>query len=422
VGGSDEIKVALVGCGGRGTGAAGNAMSTRSGPIQLVAMADVFKNRLDNSYGGLQGRFANKMDIPNDRKYVGFDAYKKAMDSLRPGDIVILATPPAFRYIHFKYALDKNLNIFMEKPVAVDGASVKKYLVQSERSERMGTKVGVGLMCRHCNARRELWDRIQGGAIGDVITMRAYRQAGPTATAFSTPKPAGISELGYQIQRFHSFLWASGGCYSDFLIHNIDECCWMKNAWPVSAKGSGGRHYRGNNIDQNFDTYSIEYTFGDGCKLHLEGRVMQGCAQEFASYIHGTRGSAVVSQSGHTPAHPRIFRGQNMTRDNIVWQWAPRPEPDPYQLEWDRLVLAVRNNTPHNETRRGAEASLIAAMGRLAAHTGREWTRDATLNLNHDFAPNLERLETIDSPAPLQLAADGKYPVPRPGEETHKEF
>ncbi|HEX3314127.1 MAG TPA: Gfo/Idh/MocA family oxidoreductase, partial [Gemmataceae bacterium] len=192
---ANTIKLALVGCGGRGTGAAGNAMSTRSGPIQLVAMADVFKNRLDNSYGGLQGRFANKMDIPNDRKYVGFDAYQKAMDALRPGDIVILATPPAFRWLHFKYALDKNLNVFMEKPVAVDGASVKKFLVQCERSERMGTKVGVGLMCRHCDARRELWDRVQGGAIGDVITMRAYRQAGPTATAFSEPRPQGISEL-----------------------------------------------------------------------------------------------------------------------------------------------------------------------------------------------------------------------------------
>ena len=290
-------------------------MSTRSGPIQLVAMADVFRNNINNSHGGLQGRHRDKMDVPDDRKYVGFDAYKKAMDALRPGDIVILATPPAFRWIHFKYALDKNLNVFMEKPVAVDGASVKKYLEQVERSERMGTKVGVGLMCRHCDARRELWDRIQGGAIGDIITMRAYRQAGPTATAFSTPKPAGISELAYQIQRFHSFLWASGGCYSDFLIHNIDECCWMKNAWPVSAKGSGGRHYRGNNIDQNFDTYSIEYTFGDGAKLHLEGRVMQGCARSSRRTSTARRGSAVVSQSGHTPAHPRIFRGQNMTRE-----------------------------------------------------------------------------------------------------------
>jgi predicted dehydrogenase len=419
---ANTIKLALVGCGGRGTGAAGNALSTTSGPIRLVAMADVFRNRLEASHAGLAPRHGAKMDVPEDNRHIGFDGYKHAMDALNPGDIVILTTPAAFRWLHFKYALDRNLNVFMEKPVSVDGASTKKFLEQVERSETKGTKVGVGLMCRHCNARRELWDRVQGGAIGDILTMRAYRQAGPTATAFSLPKPPDITELAYQIQRFHSFLWLSGGCYSDFLIHNIDECCWMKNAWPISAKGSGGRHYRGNNIDQNFDTYSIEYTFADGAKLHLEGRVMQGCEQEFASYIHGSRGSATVSTSGHTPARPRIYRGQNMTRDNIVWQWAPRPEPDPYQLEWDRLVLAVRNNLPHNETRRGAEASLITAMGRLAAHTGRAWTRDDTLNLDHDFAPNLEQVTSLGSPSPLRAGADGKYPVPRPGEETHREF
>src|SRR5205823_13411961 len=157
---------------------------------------------------------------------------------------------------------------------------------------------------------------------------------------FSGPKPDGISDLLYQIQRFHSFLWASGGAYSDFLIHNIDECCWMKDAWPVSAKANGGRHYRGNYIDQNFDSYSTEFTFADGTKFFLEGRTMSGCENKFASYAHGTRGSAIISSNGHTPCSARTFRGQNVTNNaDIVWSWGnPRREPNPYQLEWNDLL------------------------------------------------------------------------------------
>ena len=169
-------------------------------------------------------------------------------------------------------------------------------------------------MCRHCEARGELFNRIKDGEIGDIVMLRAYRQTGPVGSALTAPKPDGISELLYQIQRFHAFLWASGGCFSDFLIHNIDECCWMKDAWPVSAKGSGARCYRGDYIDQNFDTYSVEYTFADGSKLFLEGRNIDGCDQEFASYAHGTKGSAVISSNSHSPARCRIYKGQNMTQ------------------------------------------------------------------------------------------------------------
>ena len=416
------VKVALIGCGGRGTGAAANALSTTSGPISLVAMADVFQERLTGSFNTLNRAHAKKMDVPVDRRFIGFDAYQKAMDCLRPGDIAIFTTPPAFRWLHFEYAINKRLNVFQEKPVSVDGPSSKKMFDLAERSERANLKVGVGLMCRHCDARRELFDRIKGGAIGDVISLRAYRMAGPTASAFSSPKPAGISELMYQIQRFHSFLWASGGAYSDFLIHNIDEACWMKDAWPINAKASGGRHYRGEYIDQNFDTYSVEYTFADGTKFHLEGRTMQGAYSEFATYVHGARGSAIVSSSGHTPARPRIFRGHNFTEADVTWRWGDRNrrEPDPYQLEWDRLLTAVRNNTPHNETRRGAEASLATSMGRMAAHTGVMITRDQILNSTHEFAPNLAEL-TIDGPAPVR-AVDGKYPIPQPGIQTRREY
>ena len=162
----------------------------------------------------------------------------------------------------------------------------------------------------------------------------------------------------------------------------------MKDAWPVQAQALGGRHYRGDYVDQNFDNYSVEYTFADGTKLFLDGRVMPGCHDEFASYAHGTKGSAMISQSSHTPAKSRIFRGQNI-RDrggNVAWAFPP-PEPNPYQLEWDDLIDAIRNDKPYNEAERGAEASLVTSMGRMAAHTGQVVTYDQMLNCDHEFAP-----------------------------------
>jgi predicted dehydrogenase len=418
---SNTIQVALVGCGGRGTGAAENALAVPNGPTKLVAMADVFPERLSSSYKNLQRRAAKRMDVPEDRKFIGFDGYQKAIDCLRPGDVVILTTPPAFRWVHFTYAIQKGVNVFMEKPITVDGPSTRRMLKLADESEKKNLKVGVGLMCRHCNARRELFQRIKDGAIGDLTFLRAYRQAGRTAMEASPPKPDGITELLYQVKRFHSFLWASGGSYSDFLIHNIDECCWIKDAWPVQASASGGRQYRGNNIDQNFDHYSVEYTFPDGAKLFLEGRCIDGCKQEFASYAHGTKGSAIISASSHWPSQCRLSSGQN-PRQDVTWRCAKEPDKDnPYQVEWNELIEAIRQDKPYNEVRRGAEASLVTAMGRMAAHTGQVISRDQILNCEHEFAPDVDKL-ALDSPAPLQAGPDGKYPVPEPGRKRKTEF
>lgn len=409
----NTIKVALVGAGGRGTGAAANALSVPNGPIQLVAMADVFENKLTRSYNTLTEKFAGQMDVPEERKFLGFDGYKNAIDCLSPGDVVILATPPAFRWPHFSYAIDKGVNVFMEKPVTVDGPTTKKMFTLGERSVAKNLKVGVGLMCRHCDARRELYERIQDGQIGDLLFLRAYRLQGPGP--FSTgPKPEGISELLFQIRQFHSFMWGSGGCYSDYYIHNIDECCWMKGAWPVKAHGSGGRHNRGDAVDQNFDNYTIEYTFADDSTLMFVGRSMDGCYNEFASYAHGSKGSAIISTSSHVPARSRIFKGQNVDREeDMVWAFPP-DEPNPYQLEWDHLIDAIREDKPFNEVKRGAEASLVTSMGRMAAHTGQIVTYDEMLNCDHEFAPQVDQL-TMDSPAPLSLDSDGRYPLPEPG-------
>ena len=417
---SNTIQVALIGCGGRGTGAASNALSVTNGPIKLAAMADVFPNRLSQSYDHLKTTFDQKVDVPEDRKFIGFDGFKKAMDCLNPGDIVILTTPPAFRWVQFSYAIEKGLNVFMEKPTTVDGPSTRKMLQLAELSAQKNLKVGVGLMCRHCTARRELFDRIQSGEIGDLNLLRAYRQAGPTGNAFVKPRPEGITELMYQIQNFHGFLWASGGAFSDFLIHNIDECCWMKNAWPVKAKASGGRHYREDYIDQNFDSYSVEYTFADGAKMYLEGRCMVGCDQEFATYVHGSKGSAVVSTSSHAPSKARSYSSQNFAKENLIWEF-PQPEPNPYQLEWDHLIEAIREDKPYNEAQRGAEASLVTAMGRMAAHTGQLVTYEDILNHEHEFAPQVDQL-TLDGEAPIKADAEGKYSLPLPGIIKNREY
>ncbi len=415
------IQVALVGCGGRGTGAAGNALSTQQGPIKLVAMADVFENRLASSYTELAEEYHDKVDVSCEHKFIGFDGYKHAIDALKPGDVVILATPPAFRWVHFGYAIQKGVHTFMEKPIAVDGPSTRKMLALGEEAKKKGLKVGVGLMCRHCEARQELFNRIKDGEIGEVLMLRAYRQTGPVGSALTGPKPDGISELLYQIQRFHGFLWASGGCFSDFLIHNIDECCWMKDAWPVSAKGSGARCYRADYIDQNFDTYSVEYTFGDGTKLFLEGRNIEGCTQEFASYAHGSKGSAVISTASHSPARSRIYKGQKFTKGDLVWAF-PQPEPQPYQVEWDDLIHAIKKDRIYNEVKRGAEASLVTAMGRMAAHTGQVITFDQMLNCKCEFAPGVDNL-TMTSPAPLQLdRLTNRYPIPQPGIVKDREY
>lgn len=416
------LSVALVGCGGRGTGAAVNALSVPGQSVRLVAMADVFESKVENKAKTLADvdKVSDRVEVPKERRFVGFDAYRQAMDCLQPGDIVILTTPPVFRWVHYRYAIEKGLHVFMEKPLTVDGPTTVKLLELNQQALAKNLKVGVGLMCRHCEARQELFDRIQNGEIGDLNLLRAYRMTGPTGSAACGPPQPDENELLYQINHFHGFLWLSGGAVSDFLIHNIDEACWMKDDWPVDAIASGGRHYRGNNVDQNFDHYSIEYTFADGAKLYVDGRTMPGCKTEFATYAHGSKGMAVVSTASHTPAKSRIYRGH--LQDNAQLQWAfPQPEPNPYQLEWNNLVSAIRQDLPFNEVERGAMASIVTSMGRMAAHTGQQITLDQMMNHPHEFAPDVDQL-TIDSPSPLQANEDGKYPLPMPGILKDREY
>jgi predicted dehydrogenase len=424
--GSDLIQVALIGCGGRGRGAVENALSVKRGPTKLVAMADVFRERLDKTRDGLKEKFASQMDVPPDRQFLGFDAYKKAMDCLKPGDIAIFATPPAFRWVHFPYAIQKRLNVFMEKPVTVDGPTSRRMFKQAQEASAKNIKVGVGLMSRHSRALEELAKRVHDGALGQIILERGYRMHGPGGYFSSLPKPDGITDLLYQVQRFHSFIWASGGCFNDFYIHVIDHLGWMKNEWPVKAQALGGRHYRQSPegityVDQNFDTYSVEYTYSDGTKFYFDGRTIKGCEEIYSSYLHGTKGLAIASKHGDCGAPSSIYKVP-MTAADLIWESQVSPEEqNPYQNEWNDLVDAIRDDKPYNEVKRGVEASLVCNMGRMAAHTGREITLEEMLQCEHEMAPDVDKF-TMDSPAPLIADANGRYPVPQPGIVTTREY
>ncbi|MCX8090220.1 MAG: Gfo/Idh/MocA family oxidoreductase [Verrucomicrobiae bacterium] len=426
-GGGGPLRLALVGCGGRGTGAVGNALDAKRIPLKLVAMADVFADRLNKSFSTLKEKYAAHVDVPADRQFVGLDSYRKAMDCLRPGDIVILTSPPAFRWVHFTYAIEKGLHVFMEKPVTVDGPTSRRMLKLAEQADAKNLKVGVGLMSRHSRALQELAKRVHDGAIGEIILQRGYRMHGPVGYFSSLPKPAGENDLLYQIRRFHSFLWASGGNFSDFYIHIIDHLGWMKNAWPVRAVALGGRHYRQSPegktyVDQNFDVYSVEYTYADGTKFIFGGRCITGCYDHYASYMHGTKGSAIASKSGDCGLPSSLYRSQSPKSSERFWESnVPEGERDPYLNEWVDLLDAIQNDTRYNETKRGVEASLVCVMGRMSAHTGQEITWDDALNCEHEFAPGLDQL-TENSPAPLQADAQGRYPVPQPGIVTNREY
>ena len=246
---------------------------------------------------------------------------------------------------------------------------------------------------------------------------------GPLGSFRSPPKPDGISELLYQVQRFHSFMWASGGAFSEFNIHVVDHCGWMKNAWPVQAQALGGRNYRGGDIDQNFDTYSVEYTFADDTKFLMDARYIKGCKEIYNSFAHGTKGTAIVSSHGDCGLPSATFQGLGAPSPaNRIWESkVAADEQNPYQNEWNELIDAVRNDKPYNEAKRGVEASLVCAMGRMAAHTGQIVTFDQILNAKQEFAPDVDKL-TMDSPPPLRAGADGLYPVPKPGILVDREY
>jgi predicted dehydrogenase len=262
-------------------------------------------------------------------------------------------------------------------------------------------------MWRHSKARREVIQRIHDGAIGEVHTMRIYRVHGPV---HCPPLPQNDNELVFQLQYPNSFTWVSSGFFIDWHCHNIDVACWTKGAWPVSAQGFGGRCYE--QASSQFDHYTVEYTFADGTKLFAFSRHMQGCWNTYSDYAHGSKGSAVLMATLGQP-EPKIYKGHNMVAENLVWEFG-QPDPNPYHVEWQVLLDAIRQDKPHNEARRAGMADVAALMGRMATHSGQYITWDQALNSDYQFVEDIDTM-TFDSPAPIHSNPDGIYPPPQPG-------
>ncbi len=402
----NTIKLALVGCGGRGTGAAAQAMSTE-GPTKLVAMADVFQDRLDGSLARLAKQFPKQVDVTPDYQLVGLDAYRKAVDAVAPGGVVLLTTPPAFRPIHLDYAVARNCNVFMEKSFAVDAPGIRRVLAAGKEATKRNLKVAGGLMSRHYRPLEEAVDRIHQGTIGKVITCWAYREHGPVGF---TPKKPGQSNMAHQIRNYSCFTWVNGSFLLDWLIHNLDVCCWVKDAWPVSAQGQGGRQVR-KHPDQLFDHYAVEYRFADGTRLFAQGRHMANTWGFFGDKIHGATGSAVL---GEGIKEPRLYNGHEMTKVSQAWEFEGQAK-NQYQVEHDLLFAAIREDRPYNETERCAYAAMTGILGRMAAESGKEITWDEAMASDLELAPGLENIATLEGPAPIQPDDDGKYPIAMPG-------
>jgi len=402
----NTIKMVLIGCGGRGTGAAANALATE-GPTQLVGMVDVFPDRLEGSLKTITNAFPKQVAVPPEHQFLGMDGFKKAIDLVAPGGVVLLATPPAFRPQHVEYAVAKGCHVFMEKSFAVDAPGIRRILRAGQAAQQKNLKIASGLMSRHYVPLQQAVEQIHKGAIGDVITCWAYREHAP---APYVPQGPGMSDLAHQIRNYHCYTWINGSFLLDWLIHNLDVCCWCKGAWPVSAQGQGGRQVR-SVPDQMFDHFSVEYTFPDGTRMLAQGRHMDNCWGFFGDVIHGTKGSAVL---GEGITKPRLFKGYHTTVDNAIWQYQGRRH-DAYQHEHDQLFKAIRNNTPYNETERSASAAMTGILGRMAAESGKLITWKDALASNLELAPGLDQL-TMGSKAPVLPDAQGQYPVAMPGQ------
>lgn len=408
--GSDDLKIALIGCGNRGTGAAVQALSTK-GPVTLWALADTFQDRIEgclkhiererDEQSGGASKVKNKVDVPKDRQFVSLDAYRKAIDSV---DVVLIAAPPGYRPLHFEQAVKAGKHVFMEKPVATDPAGIRRVLAAAEEAKKKNLKVGVGLQRRHQPSYREAIHRISDGEIGELITLRCYWNGGPPA---KTPYPRGsLSELEYQVRNWYFFTWLSGDHICEQHVHNLDVCNWIKSAHPVDAQGMGGRQVRtGKEYGNIFDHHAVEFTYADGTKMFSQCRQIRGCTNEVAEYAHGTNG-IVNLNAQHAELLVdgqrkwRVTGGQRGYKNNA------------YQVEHDALFAAIRNDKPYNEAVYGATSTMTAILGRMATYSGQKVKWDQTLQLPHSMTTDAE---SWDAAAPVNPDADGRYAVAIPG-------
>ncbi len=406
-GADDTIKLALIGCGGRGSGAVAQALSTE-GPVKLWAVADAFADRMESSLEALKKtpKMADRVDVPPERRFIGLDAYRKAIDS--GVDLVLIAAPPGFRPAHFEYAVNAGKHVFMEKPVATDAHGVRRLLEVNKLAKQKNLKVGVGLQRHHDPIYVDLVKRLQDGAVGDINFYRCYWD---TAAPAKQPVPHdGLTELEYQVRNWYFFNWLSGDHICEQHIHNIDVCNWIQNATPVTAQGMGGRQVRtGKEYGNIYDHHFVEFTYANGAKMFSQCRQIPGCLNQVAEMAHGTKGWCDVSGgrllvTGKDELRLRsLGRGRSkMTGD----------KSNPFQIEHDDLFAAIRNGTTYNETEYGATSSMTAIMGRMATYSGKEIAWDDAMASELRLTTDAEDWK---SAAPLNPNADGGYAIAMPG-------
>lgn len=411
--GSDVIRIAVVGCGGRGVSAAMQLLNAE-GPVKVVALADAFEYRVKDSMAKLTNRaqrlaeerggaVGDYVDVPRDRQFVGLDAYRGAIAT--DCDLVVLATPPGFRPVQFETAVKAGKHVFMEKPVAVDAAGIRRVLAAGELAKQNNTAVAVGLQRRHETKYLETVQRLQDGAIGDIILARVYWNSGGlwNRTRFDLAKKLGHrpNELEYQVENWYYFNWVCGDHIVEQHIHNIDVGNWVFNATPEKAYGMGGRQVRtGKQYGQIFDHHMVEFTMPGGAKMLSACRHQNGCKNSVSEHIHGTKGTADVSA------------GRIMGPDGkLLWRFKGR-NPQGHQQEQLDLVANLRKGVIQNEAEYGANSTMSAILGRMVTYSGKEITWKQALASEISLAPDID---SWDASAPVMPDEEGRYPVPAPG-------
>ncbi len=405
--GDDAIRVGLVGCGGRGTGAALQALNTAQN-VRLVAMADAFRDRLDESLenlvnpdhaeasGASPERIQARIDVPEERKFVGFDAYKGVIPLV---DVVILATPPGFRPYHFEAAVAAGKQVFMEKPVATDAPGVRRVLAAAEQARAKKLNVVVGLQRHYQTVYREWVRRIHEGAIGDVILGRVYWNSEGVWVRERQPEQ---TEMEYQMRNWYYFNWLCGDHIVEQHIHNIDVSNWVKQAHPVRAQGQGGRQVRtGPDSGQIYDHHFVEFEYADGSRTLSQCRHMPECMNRVSEAFHGTKGTA---------PEPGVLLD---VAGNVLFKHRDKEDPNPYQVEHDELFAAIAaGEHKYADAEMGAVATMTAIMGRMATYSGRVVEWDEAMQSNLSLMP--ERF-AWDADPPVLPDEHGRYPVPMPG-------
>ncbi|MEM6672806.1 MAG: Gfo/Idh/MocA family oxidoreductase [Planctomycetota bacterium] len=391
-----ELRVALVGCGGRGTGAAVQALNT--GNVRLVAMADAFVDRLEGSRSSIAEAHPEKVDVPAERRFVGFDAYQRAIDE--DVDVVVLATPPGFRPEHFRYAVEKGRHVFMEKPVAVDAPGVRTVLEAAAAAKDKKLCVGVGLQRHHSFKYQDTIRAIQDGAVGRPILLRVYWNS---AGVWVKPRRPQWNEMEYQMRNWYYFNWLCGDHIVEQHIHNLDVGNWVMGRTPIKARGMGGRGVRtGSEHGEIYDHFSVEYEYDDGTRMLSQCRHQPQVWNSVSEHIQGSEGAG------------NIGRGALETYAGETWRFEGEDSAH-YQREHDVLFEAIRTGREHNEAELGAMATMTAVLGRMATYSGQEVTWDEALASTEILAPEASPLTWDAVPRSLP-GPDGRYPIPTPGQ------